>query len=62
MRFWKVSGPEYNENSIYLVTTQECGHMDLIKTLDNLFKTPDEGNYFIEEITRTQYDEATINW
>ena len=62
MKFWKISGPDVNENTIYLTTTSDCEFNDLITTLDKVFGTPDDINYFIEEISRVEYDEATINW
>ena len=62
MKFWKISGPEYNENCVYMITTSDCRYDELIADLDKIFSTPDEASYFIEEITRTEFDNATITW
>ena len=62
MKFWKISGPEYNENCVYMITTSDCRYDELIADLDKIFSTSDEASYFIEEITRTEFDNATITW
>ena len=62
MKFWKICGPEYNEHIIYITTTQDCTCNELIEDLDKIFQTADHATYYIEEITRSEYDKATVIW
>jgi hypothetical protein len=60
MKFWKIETP--NHRIIYTTTVEECTAAELYESLKLLLKEESTATCRIKELTREEFDKATIIW